>query len=225
MNDYIKLALSEIPLYFMNLMELFVSPKQFLSGKCTDDADAINKAAIFAGISLLLAFIIQIPSMPKDMNLANQLVVSLAILLLLLLATVLALRLAWRWVGGTASLRQLMVCTAYVLGPMLIICLVCTAVGFAIFRDVNPEGYALLRAHPLAALPEESLAKGGALPFLIAAMIGIVGATAWFIVAWGAYREINGVSKPRSAAAFFLYNVIQIPLLYVAYKLGEYITP
>ena len=42
MNDYIKLALSEIPLYFMNLMELFVSPKQFLSGKCTDDADAIN---------------------------------------------------------------------------------------------------------------------------------------------------------------------------------------
>jgi hypothetical protein len=44
-NDYIKLVISEVPQYLMNLLDLVISPKTFLASRGTPDADAANKAS------------------------------------------------------------------------------------------------------------------------------------------------------------------------------------
>jgi hypothetical protein len=40
-------------------------------------------------------------------------------------------------------------------------------------------------------------------------MIGAI--IVWNVIMWGAYRQLNGLSRRRSAAAFVLYTLLAIP--------------
>ena len=220
MNDYIKLAITEVLQYLMNLLELVIGPKTFLASRCTPDADAANKATIFAGISLLIAFILQIPGLPKQVNPASRFALLVATELVVMVVTVLALRGAWKLVGGTATVRQRFICTAYIVGPMFYIFLSCMLVGDAVFRLIDPDGYVLLHNNPLATLPQASLKEHGSTVMLYAFLAGLIGSSIWLVAVQGAYRALNGVTRARSVAAFAISQVIQIPLLVLALALA-----
>ena len=219
-NDCIKLAISEVPQYLMHLLDLVIGPKTFLASRCTPDADATNKATIFSGISLLIAFILQLPGLRKQVNPASQFALLIANELVVMVVTVLALRGAWRLVGGTATVRQPYICTAYIVGPMFFIFLSCLLTGDAVFRLIDPDGHALLHNNPLATLPQASLEKHGSSVMLFALLAGVVGSLIWLIAVQGAYRALNGVSRARSVAAFVVFQIIQIPLLVFAFALA-----
>lgn len=219
MNDYLKLALTELPQYFMSLLELLVSPKAFLISRCSADEDNSNRATIFIGMTLLFSFLMQIPLLPKQVNITNQFALLIANELVLMATTLLAIRLAWKFVGGKATLRQLFVCTAYAAGPMFYIFISCNLVGDAFFQVIDPEGHSLVLNHPFSALPESSLKKNGIVAEIGGFISGLIGAYVWLIIVQGAYRSLNQVSRARSFAAFIMTQVFQIPLIIFAVTL------
>lgn len=214
MNEYLKIALSQIPRYFMDLLELTLGPKKFLVTRCVPEDEAVNRAFIFFGMTLLVAAAMQIPMMPQKGNLVLYFAIDAAFVGLIQLATILILRLAWKIVGGKANFRELFMCAAYALAPPLFIFIAFGIIGDVLFQALDPEAHAALRSNPLAPISDESFESSDASELKdLLLYFGFAMASLWFLVAWGAYRQLNRVPKLRSLVAFFLYCVFSVPLL------------
>lgn len=220
MKEIIDAALVQIPRYFTDLLDVSMGPKRFVVRQCANETEPVNEAFTFLGITLLADLLLQLPLVPAKENLLLKLATFAVTGGLMLLATLAALRIAWMVVGGTANMKRLFVCTAYLLAPMLFIMVAFFLVGDVMFRIINPEGYQLLRINPFAELPDSAIEKGGFFVCMVFLVLGLAAGYAWFFVAWGAYRILNGVSRFRSAIAFFIYNLISIPLMVVGVFLG-----
>jgi hypothetical protein len=130
---------------------------------------------------------------------------------LFLLGIVFILTAAWKIVGGKASVSELFVCTAYIMGPTSYIFLVFALIGESLFMMLDPELSAALRKNPLTPLPEASSELIGFQIRNSLYLLGFILSALWASVAWRAYRTINRVSKTRSSLAYLLCAVLAIP--------------
>ncbi|PTR05022.1 hypothetical protein C8R32_1382 [Nitrosospira sp. Nsp5] len=212
MNEYLKLVMTQFPKYFVDLRELAVGPKKFLTDRCVPSEESLNRAFIFFGISLLIVAIIQIASLAKRSHLFLNSVIFIASVGIIPLTTILALWLAWKIVGGKAKFRELFTCSTYVSAFVVLIALTFDVAGEVIFQVVNPDDYKLI-------LEGEDVDRWFLAGQNVSNGLSIYGVSLgfiWFIDAWGAYRALNGVSSMRSVIAFLLYSLLNLLLVVLA---------
>jgi hypothetical protein len=90
------------------------------------------------------------------------------------------------------------------------------------------SGMAIVHAYDPAAVqalmkpkwePDTAL-TAAAMINLWSVLLGLAAAFAWTILAWGALRELNGVSRLRSTLAFAVYIVLYPPLFLLGVMWG-----
>ena len=61
MQEIIETVGKRIPRYFMDLLDVSTAPKRFIAKQYIDEANSINDAFVFLGITLLVTFAVQLP--------------------------------------------------------------------------------------------------------------------------------------------------------------------
>lgn len=226
MKDLVLLILKQIPKYFSNFISILGGPKTFIRQHNDDKQETITEAMIFLGISIVIAMIIMWPLVPAQIESARFLATrSLLYLILTALGAGLALA-SWKLVGGNASFGKYFVINCYY-GGVVIVCMMLIltcALGVVILLD--PELYPMLAEssillrntlnEKLAALINDPNNKTHLMVWALFYLIYFFGASLlglWSIIGWGAYREINGLSKGRSFVAGVVYAFLMILLL------------
>lgn len=208
MKDLIQKILSYLPQYLMDFGALFSGPKRFMAQKNTRAEDTFDQSLLFLGVSLVLVVVMTAPLLPPGGDLWTHVGASAVTYLLTVTLSAIALRLAWRLVGGRATVRSFFVTYAYFFGVMVVVFTFFALLGEGVFKVFAPELYGQVIEAKLQKQPMPDL-SGSSLPlvtFLIL-VAGYVFISVWGFVAWGAYRELNRVSKGRSFLALMIMGV------------------
>lgn len=213
MKDIFEAILKYIPAYLDELISLLVKPKSFIGRKNRYNLDSnfIN-ALVFLGISMSLAWLLQAQLIGSD-DFISQFISALVRVLFLVVLYSAVLRLSWRIVGGKAGLKAFMITYAYYTGVVIIIIVLFALVGQGIIKTFSPDLYEVIRANDPVAISD-------AAPFndqwfvtgFVMTVVGIVAASIWAFVGWGAYRQLNNLTKRKSFIAMFLTGLFSIPI-------------
>lgn len=215
MKEMIEKAVLLIPRFLSEMLEVLVSPKPFLRQKQRIQANDIESACLFFGMTLLLAFAAQFSFIASwRENPVASLVSLTALTFLFVLLSLAVLRFSWFVVGGKATLRQLFVFYAYVTGPITVILVAFSIVSFLLLRLLDPAGFTnIVRNGFKTTWVPTSV---GDKAFVAVALFGVMAALVWSVLAWGAFRELNSVSRRRSPIAFFIFLFLNAPLFFLA---------
>ena len=90
----------------------------------------------------------------------------------------------------------------------------------------EPELYSqfLAASQKRSAMPDLSESS---VPVMALAIVGVgfLVISAWGMVAWGAYRQLNGLSKLRSFAAMLIAGILSWPVLAIVLIVGSAVSP
>ena len=186
---------------------------------------AFERSLAFLGASLFLFLIALEPLAPSGTNLGIYAAKHGVIFLLNVSLYATALRLAWRLVGGKAIFRSFFVTYAYFFS------VVSVALGFFVllsvgaFKSLEPNLYAQCiptidrRCIDLFA---ESFSNSLALKISVSIFgVGFAILSLWSFIAWGAYRELNALSKWRSFLALLIMGVLVWPIVLIVLFISE----
>lgn len=129
--------------------------------------------------------------------------------------------------GGKSSLMSYFIYCLYISGPIIFIFVVFSLIGDSAFRLFDPQGYLLSKKFAATFVKPESaeIATGPDLLNILNVflLIGLAAVYGWFTIAWGAFRQINLTTKFKSFIAYFLFNILLIPLSCIGLFLAIYI--
>jgi hypothetical protein len=226
MEGLVKLILSQIPRYLSNVAGLVSSPKKFVRERNTFSDEELIKALIFLAISFVLCVVLQIPLMPDKVDFWKLVVVRGVLTLVLIMLNVVALRMAWRIVGGKAQFGSFLITYSYYFAIVLLLVSLTFLCIAGTIKLLLPEAWAAAQAgkqiDPDAL--DQSARVASSIGFFAFLLLGITGLYAWLILGWGAYRELNGLSKRNSVAAWIIYNFLLIPVLIITIVLSSTIS-
>ena len=213
---WVETILHHLLRYLADFGSLVTGPKRFIAQKNTRAEDTFGESLIFLGISLGLGLFLTVSLnlFWGDFWLHTLLHIVTDLLFVSLCA--IALRLAWRLVGGKASVRSFFVTYAYFAGTMIVIFYVISLLGEGVFLVFAPDlHYPFFTEEIEVAFEQSSI-------FIVAVIIiggGMLLLFLWSILAWGAYRVLNGLSKWRSLVAF----TIMVPIIWGGSKAIFYV--
>lgn len=212
--------ISYLPLYLTEFLALVTGPKRFIRRKKLHEPESLNKALLFLGLSIVLIFIISLPMHPPGKDLWTYLGVYAALFLLAIVLNAACIRLAWFLVGGKAPLMPSVIIYAYYAGVLGFIYIFFFIISDGIIKVHDPDLYNQLIeiAEMDRTKAENTLTdidvysnKVVMVAFLVRWAAYIVTAV-WFFIGWGAFRELNNLSKLRSFFAFLIVSVMYFPL-------------
>ena len=213
MKELIKKILVYLPQYFTNFGLLFVGPKRFIGQKNTVEEDTFKESILFLGTSLVLVVIMTAPLLPPGKDLWSHVGATAVVFLLAVTLYALALRLAWRIVGGKATVRSFFVTYSYFFGVLIVTYTLFILLSEGVFKVFEPELYAKVIEAKLnkQTIPDVS---GSTIPLVSFGILvaGIIFISVWGFLAWGSYRVLNGLSKWRSFFAFMIMGVLGWPI-------------
>jgi hypothetical protein len=163
----------------------------------------MTDALVFLGMTLLAAFVAQLPLLAENKDLLTVFAPRAVITFFSFILSVAVLQLSWRLAGGAAAFKSTFILTCYVSGFALLLFLVFALAAEGSFRLLDPTGYRQLQRQEL-----ESYTGVGFLTWAWLLGLGATVSSAWVFVAWGAYRQINAVSRAKSGLALALANGI-----------------
>ena len=216
MTEIIDKVLPLIPRYFIDLMDVFCSPKTFLHGKQLAGPEEMEQSFVFGGLTVLLAFLAQLPYVAswKD-NPVVALSSIMGINLIYAAVTLAALRFSWKIVGGKASMKQLFIYFAYSTGPVTLILLGFSITGFAIAHQIDPTSVPLILNASFKSIEQLGINMTAYYSYSACVLMGLLISFSWAMIAWGAFRELNKVSRIRSSLAFLIYVAIATPIFVI----------
>lgn len=208
MQEALERILGYIPTYLRTLPDIVSTPKRFIREQFSQGERQLENALVFLGISFLIGWVLK--SSFGDHSFI-ELATDAAFLLIEVLAYGTAVLLVWRIVQGRAQTQKIFITHFYYSGVLSLLYSCWFMLSIGAMRIGNPALYKLLfdnihkgNMQPLASQEaKETLAKAPA--FLIVYFVGLILLFAWFFVGWGAYRELNGLSKFRSSLAATLF--------------------
>jgi hypothetical protein len=201
----------------MDLGLLISGPKKFMAQKNTRAEDIFIQSLIFLGVSIVLFVIMTAPLRPSGIDLWTYLAANAGASLLSVSLFAVALRVAWRLVGGKSPIGSFFVTYAYFFGTVIIILMPVLFLSEGVFKVLAPDLYAQVVHARLNKQPMPDL-SGSSVP-LIAFIILLAGfslISVWGVIAWGAYRQLNSLSKWRSFIAFMIMGLLSLPIGSVA---------
>ena len=218
MKDLLEKILVYLPQYLSDFGLLLSGPKKFISKKYLKSEETFVQSLLFLGISLILVIVMTAPFLFPGRDLwAHVGTVAIGFLLGVSLYAI-ALRFAWRIVGGTATVRSFFVIYAYYFGVGMVLLTLFHLLGEGIFKVFAPDLHAKVLEAWLVKKPIPNLSGNSVV--LISLLVRIAGSFvvfAWGIVGWGAYRELNALSRTRSAVALSIALVLAIPVIVIVY--------
>lgn len=225
MQDMLTSILKYIPAFLDEFIALVSGPKRFIARKNSQSIDNnFVNALAFLGISMILLFLLRAPLFHEDAFIPNVVSAIVSALLIVVIYSA-VFRLSWRIVGGAAPLKSFMITYAYYCGVLLVIIVLFMTIGEGVFKTTSPEVYAMA----VSANPEQAFTDAGIDPFdddgflasQLILYLGIWIAGIWTWVGWGAYRELNGLTKTKSIIAFVLVVVLSMPVHLATYYIGQ----
>ncbi|HYY59609.1 MAG TPA: hypothetical protein VE842_19930, partial [Pyrinomonadaceae bacterium] len=134
---------------------------------------------------------------------------------------------SWAFVGGQARFESYFVINCYYVGVSIIFMTLIIVCALGIVKIFDPALYALLSQTSIhIQFPNEKLNEliygsgdqTHSVVFLIytaIVQVGFIAVSLWLFLGWGAFREINGLSKLKSFIAgmiFIFFTLITLPI-------------
>jgi hypothetical protein len=225
MKDFILTVLKYIPAYLTTWGAVFAGPKTFIAERRAQGEDELGNAFLFLAISTALLAVAGTLVQPgKDIWSAIAAAAITSAIAVALGAT--TIRISWWLVGGRANTEGFFVTYSYSFGVIIVIIGFFQFLGVGVFKVMDPALYAKV---------VEASAKNHTVPpdalestvFWVVAEInafGVIAAGLWAFVAWGAYRQLNGLSKTRSMYAFLIAGFLSFPITLLVFFVGQAIS-
>jgi hypothetical protein len=203
-----------------DLFRLLVTPKRQLARRTQGAPSDATRAVVFFVLASLLGDVLMLlfwPSGPAPILLiAGQAIVGTLLLVLTPLMCA-----AWRIAGAPADYRRIGIVLAYQIAVLGLGFKLVGTIVLAALTLHDPEILSRLlesfRAHGVSDAFTEAIALATGPRWQIAAhvlRVVQVGIVAWLVASWGAYRELLGLGRLRSLAAFGLFVVLVVgPIL------------
>jgi hypothetical protein len=225
MKELLQILLSELSRYLISLFGLLSGPKSFVRTLNEDNKESLVAGFTFLGVSFALYSLLQAPLLPPDVDFLRWTLSQAVPTLIAFIAGLGLLQVSWRIVGGKAPFNRQLITYAYFAGVgVLIFVGAGTLIALGIMKLFYPGVFELMTASigmkkgAYDAFSEKMNAmfagdRAGWL--MIAALNGFpfVAGWIWIFIGWGAYRELNLVSKWASAAAFIVHFVLSLAIL------------
>ncbi|MCH9639899.1 MAG: hypothetical protein K0U40_10450 [Betaproteobacteria bacterium] len=207
-----------IPAYFNTLLPLLTGPKHYIFKHLSNNETEIHKAQAFLAISFLISWTLKIPLARGDPF--HELGSDAIFVLIFVMAYGSALYLAWSIVGGRAEIKKFWTIHFYYSGvlKLLMTCTYLATMGTiraadpVIYKEIYDASYDGQIATYLINNIERLFSNLGYQLSLWVQFIGYGSMLIWIIIGWGAYRELNQLSRVRSTMAGFLFFVFCIPV-------------
>ena len=193
-----------LPRYLREFGSLLSGPKRFMSRKQIHTERSFIDSLHFLILSLVITVAARAPLLPPEADLwvffGSQSVLCLMSVVLFSLS----LRLSWRIVGGKAVFRSFFVACAYFFGVIFVIFVFVTLTAEGVFKFFDLEFYKAVRDAIKDGTPRPTIDEP--LKYILGAILAIehIALAIWYITGWGAYRQLNGLSKRRSLAALLI---------------------
>ncbi len=225
MKDILKTSLKYIPTYLNDFLSLAGSPKEFISSRNTENIENnLANALVFLGITLCLIWLLQAPLIEKD-DFFARLASALVLLLLNVVLYSAAFRLSWSIVGGKASLKAFIITYAYFTSGLIFIITIFYMISSGITKVFSPDLFEiLLTQNPQAILDANPFGDTGFVVGLCVFVAGLIIGTIWGCIGWGAFRQLNGLSKWHSLRALLLVSFFSLPVTGLTYFISQLMT-
>ncbi len=192
------------PQYLREFGSLLSAPKLFMARKELHTTRSFHDSLHFLILSIVITVVARAPLLPSGDSIwvffGSQAVVCLMSVVLFALS----LRLSWRIVGGTATFRSFFVAYAYFFGVIIVSAVFVMLISEGVFKILEPDLHNKIRSAMIQGTQLPAI-HGSVIYISLAVLaIGEVALAGWYIIGWGAYRQLNGLSKRRSLAAFLI---------------------
>jgi hypothetical protein len=219
MKDLIDKVLKYLPQYFTDFGSVFAGPKSFIAAKHVNAAeDAFGEALLFLGISLVLVLLILVPVQPPGKDFWSYAGSNFVLFLIAVPLGATVTRVAWWIVGGRAPARSFFITYAYFIGVIFVILAAVQLLSMGFFKALEPQLYQqfLDAAQKRQSMPDLSQSY---VPITALAIFffGWLTLNIWALIAWGAYRQLNGLGKLRSFTALMIAGLLAFPVLAIIF--------
>ncbi len=223
MSDYIQRIIAYLPSFISELLALVSGPKRFIHRLDLEDKKNLTRALVYAAIAYIIATVL-LPSDFKQVEVFDaNLLLQMGKYLVIILLMAIALYTAWRLVGGKAPIHHFVIIYCYYSGTQFLLIAIIIGTALKTLQIENEALYdrlVLLLNMPPSPEIQSEIARLGTDPACQQAKaifaVGVVLILFWFVCFWGAYRELNGLSKGRSAIAFVLALLLMGVAGYIA---------
>jgi len=212
MKELVEYILKGLTGYVPLLVSIIATPKRTISKLTTSEPDRLNKALTFAGFTIALAFVFQAPLVPDGQDFV-KIAGSLLVLKIVAYLTFSGLMVAaFRLVGGKGNYLTTLCACLFITSPVYLFQIFTHVVSLGIISTHDP-GLATIWNTNLS-LTEQQIheffkrAPGAAIAFSVTLMIQFLSSVIWFLICWGAYRNIHQVSRIRSAFVYLITTVL-----------------
>jgi hypothetical protein len=229
MKDLFEQILKYLPHYLTEYGAAFSGPKSFIATKVRADADyAFGEALLFLGISLTLVLLMYMPLLPAGKDFWSFAIPYYVSYIIEIPLAAMVIRTAWWIVGGRAPARPFFIAYAYYVGVASVLIGAIDLVASGFFKTFDPQLY---QEYSDAFQKPQSLEDwvqshadllhryAQSYVTLTAAVISGLGALIviiWGLIGWGAYRQLNGLSKLRSLVALIVSWFLFVPVVLIS---------
>jgi hypothetical protein len=226
MKDLFEQILKYLPHYLTEFGAVFSGPKSFIATKLGNDAgDAFGEALLFLGISLTLVLLMYVPLLPAGKDFWSFAIPYYVSYVIEIPLAAMAIRAAWWIVGGRAPARPFFITYAYYVGVASVLIGAFDLVASGSFKTLDPKLY---QEYSNASQSSQDWLQSNtdlvhryaeSYVTLTAALIEVLGTlfiVIWGLIGWGAYRQLNGLSKLRSLAALIISWFLFLPVVLIS---------
>jgi hypothetical protein len=222
-----------IPAYVIDLVALISGPKSFLSSRNSPSDENWVRALQFFLISSVISLVLDTSrasgKQAEFYSLLGQNLVEDAIAVL---AFALCIKVSWTLVGGKAPLSSFILIQLYSVSSFDIAISIhrlaelraidIFAPNATKLENVLEERDFAIKMHKLFATKDEIAEQGLAGPIIqvLSTLIILSLLFAWIAAIWGAYRDLNRLSRQRSLVAFVLLILLGIPAGFILSMVG-----
>jgi len=218
MKNIAERVFTRLPSYLPDLAAATVRPKTTIIAKSSGAPHELQDALIFVGLTVGIGFLLQAPTLPKDIDFFEAAAAMAAFKVIAILLFSAVVQGLFRIVGGSGGYLRTLTAYLYMVSPLYLALVVLSLIAQGLVRAYDPELGVLVRSNPYYFVlnPEALAAFQSEAPALAHAMtvvnsVGNLATLAWFILCLGAFRSIHGVTRRRSAIAAVLIIVAWWP--------------
>lgn len=220
MGELSERVLAYLPKYINVFGSLLAGPKRFIAKENSNADETFNRSLIFLGISLVLFVVMETPIHLPKYDVWTRLCLMAILCLVAISLTAIALRFSWWVVGGKASIRSFFVTYSYFFGVMIVLLAFSQLISLGFLKVVDPALYTQLQQSKGQQINQIDALSGG-VTLWVTGLIFVVAffcVSIWSVVGWGAYRELNGLSKFRSFCALMITGILSWIIAAVVYS-------
>jgi hypothetical protein len=230
MKDLVNKVLPYLSQYLMDFGAVFLNPKQFIAQRSQSNDTDFVRAFVFIAMSVVVLVVSDTPRRSHEQDIWEQVAGTTFVAFVALGLTAASLRTAWRLVGGKATIGRFVATHCYFAGVTIVVMSIFRLLSLGVCKVFDADLYSRLVEPKSRDNPWFSAADSDAdnpIMWLVAAIYvaGILFVWSWAVLAWGAYRQINGLSRTRSTLAGALTILFALIVMPTIFMLGVAMTP